>query len=171
MHGSLVGLMDELSCGTEVVDSAFDRGLLAPWADANEKKAGRGGQIRDKHMRPVGDWSKASKRRNRRDSGPRSPAKTLSPAPLPPIGLEPPPAKPAHRHPPIPHFKIPPAQWPIVLQRVAQGESLRQIARSYHTSHEAVRRVLNASRKGLLAGQGEPATLPPEDADEASTKE
>ena len=60
-----------------------------------------------------------------------------------------------HVNPPIPLFKIPPAEWPSVLQRVAQGESLRQIARSYHTSYEAVRRVLNAARKELAASEGE----------------
>ena len=74
-------------------------------------------------------------------------------------------------NPPIPLFKIPPPQWPIVLQRVAQGESLRQIARSFHTSYEAVRRVLNTARKDLLASQGEPAVLPPVDAMEASSQE
>ena len=68
-----------------------------------------------------------------------------------------------HVNPPIPLFKIPPAQWPTVLQRVAQGESLRQIARSYHTSHEAVRRVLHAARKDLLADKGTRSLLPPED--------
>jgi transposase len=52
------------------------------------------------------------------------------------------------------------------LQRVAQGESLRQIAKSYHTSHEAVRRVLNAARKELLVGEGAPSLLPAEDAEE-----
>ncbi|HEU5198657.1 MAG TPA: hypothetical protein VFU32_03405 [Ktedonobacterales bacterium] len=74
--------------------------------------------------------------------------------------------KPAHRHPPIPLFKIPPAQWPIVLQRVAQGESLRQIARSYRTSHEAVRRVLNAARKELLVGEDKQTVLPAEEIEE-----
>ena len=97
--------------------------------------------------------------RNRRDSGPRSPAHTLSSATPLPSGLEPPPAKPPHSNPPIPLFKIPPAQWPIVLQRVAQGESLRQIARSYHTSYEAVRRVLNAARKQLVVGDGDPSAV------------
>ena len=76
-----------------------------------------------------------------------------------------------HVNPPIPLFKIPPAEWPSVLQRVAQGESLRQIARSYHTSYEAVRRVLNASRKGLLASQSDPAGLHPEGAEEEFSKE
>ena len=63
-----------------------------------------------------------------------------------------------HVNPPIPLFKIPPAQWPSVLQRVAQGESLRQIARSYYTSHEAVRRVLHAARKELLGKEKKPST-------------
>ncbi len=52
-----------------------------------------------------------------------------------------------------------------MMQRVAQGESLRQIARSYHASCEAVRRVLNAARKDLLVGQDTRSPLPPEDTD------
>lgn len=40
------------------------------------------------------------------------------------------------------------------LQRVAQGESLCQIARSYHISYEAIRRMLNAARKEWVAGEG-----------------
>ena len=113
-----------------------------------------------------GAWWQADsskQRRSRRESGPRSPAKTLPSAALLPSGREPPPAKPAHRQPPVPLFKIPPAQWPVVLQRVAQGESLRQIARSYDTSYEAVRRVLNAARKELMASQGAPSARHPED--------
>ena len=58
-----------------------------------------------------------------------------------------------------------------MLQRVAQGVSLRQIARSYHTSHEAVRRVLSAARKELLARQREPDALHPVDAEEEFSKE
>lgn len=76
------------------------------------------------------------------------------------------PQKPKHVNPPIHLFKIPPAEWFIFLQRVAQGESLRQIARSYHTSHEAMRRVLSAARKELLVGEGAPSVLPTEDAEE-----
>ena len=110
-------------------------------------------------------------RRNRWESGPRSPASKVHSPALIPSGLEALPAKPPHTNPPIPLFKIPPAQWPIVLQRVAQGESLRQIERRYHTSYEAVRRVLNASRKELLAHSGSPATLHTEDAEEDSAKE
>jgi hypothetical protein len=52
-----------------------------------------------------------------------------------------------------------------VLQRVAQGESLRQIARSYHTSYEAVRRVLNAARSEVLGSEGEPKSPPTYDAE------
>ena len=75
-----------------------------------------------------------------------------------------------HVNPPIPLFKIPRSDWPQVARRVAQGESLRQIARSYHTSYEAVRRVLNAARKELVASQGE-AVLLPEDAKEGFSPE
>ena len=71
-----------------------------------------------------------------------------------------------HVNPPIPLFKIPPAQWPVVLQRVAQGESLRQIARSYRTSHEAVRRVLHAARKELVASEGEPSAVRAEEGEQ-----
>jgi DNA-binding NarL/FixJ family response regulator len=46
-----------------------------------------------------------------------------------------------------------------VLQRVAQGESLRQIAKNYQTSYEAVRRVLNAARKKLGVGEGESSAV------------
>jgi hypothetical protein len=54
------------------------------------------------------------------------------------------PAKPKQVNPLIPLFKIPRSECSLVARRVAQGESLLQIAKSYHTSHEAVRRVLNA---------------------------
>lgn len=78
---------------------------------------------------------------------------------LPSLGIALPLPQKQHVNPPIPLFKIPPAQWSDVLQRVAQGESLRQIAKSYHTSHEAVRRVLNAARKELVASEGEPSAV------------
>ena len=50
-----------------------------------------------------------------------------------------------------------------MVQRVAQGESLRQIARSYHTSYETVRRVLLAARKGLVASESEQSVIYAED--------
>jgi DNA invertase Pin-like site-specific DNA recombinase len=46
-----------------------------------------------------------------------------------------------------PRWKIPPFAWGTVLQRVEQGEPLRQIARAYGVSYEAVRRVLRATRR------------------------
>ena len=78
------------------------------------------------------------------------------------------PTKPKHVNPPILLFKIPHSEWSQVARRVAQGESLRQIERRYQTSYEAVRRVLSAARKELVASQGEPAALPPVGAEEFS---
>ena len=109
----------------------------------------------------------ASWRRNRRASGPRSPTFPMLHTRLHISGVTLPLPPKQHVNPPIPLFKIPPAQWPSVLQQVAQGESLRQIARSYHTSYEAVCRVLSAARKELLVGEGAPSLLPPEDPEEA----
>ena len=43
-------------------------------------------------------------------------------------------------------WKIPPSEWDSVLRR-AEHESLRQIARDYNVSYEAVRRVIRAARK------------------------
>lgn len=55
---------------------------------------------------------------------------------------------PHHSHAgPDPRWKIPPSAWGTVLQRVEQGEPLRQIARDYGVSYEAVRRVLRAARR------------------------
>jgi DNA-directed RNA polymerase specialized sigma24 family protein len=71
-----------------------------------------------------------------------------------------------HVNPPIPLFKIPPAEWSAVLQSVAQGESLRQVARSYHTSYEAVRRVLQAARKELMMSESEQSILHKKDAEQ-----
>jgi uncharacterized protein (DUF433 family) len=46
-----------------------------------------------------------------------------------------------------PRWKIPPSEWGTVLQRVEQGEPLRQVAHEYGVSYEAVRRVLRAARR------------------------
>lgn len=43
-------------------------------------------------------------------------------------------------------WKIPAAEWSRVLQRIEQGETLRQVARDYGVSYEAVRRVVRAAR-------------------------
>lgn len=68
-----------------------------------------------------------------------------------------------HVNPPIPALKIPRSAWHIVVQRAAQGESLRSIARSLDTSYEAVRRVLLAARQELLGAQQEHPPLSDED--------
>jgi Mor family transcriptional regulator len=39
---------------------------------------------------------------------------------------------------------------------VAQGESLRQVARSYRVSYEAIRRILAVARKSQAQGEEEP---------------
>jgi hypothetical protein len=68
-----------------------------------------------------------------------------------------------HVNPPIPPLKIPRSAWHTVVQRAAQGESLRSIARSLDTSYEAVRRVLLAARQEMLGEQQEPPPLSEED--------
>lgn len=45
-----------------------------------------------------------------------------------------------------PRWKIPPSEWSRVLQRIEHGETLRQIAREYSASYEAVRRVVRAAQ-------------------------
>ncbi len=52
-----------------------------------------------------------------------------------------------HFGPDKPQWKIPRSEWPSVLRRVEQGESLRQIAKEYGVSYEAVRRVIQAARR------------------------
>jgi hypothetical protein len=47
-----------------------------------------------------------------------------------------------------PQWKIPSSEWPAVLHRVEEnGEPLRQVARDYEVSYEAVRRVVRAARR------------------------
>jgi hypothetical protein len=65
-----------------------------------------------------------------------------------------PPHKQRRPGPDTPRRGIPPEQWPDVLGRIEQGESLRQVAKSYGVSYETVRRVLQATRK---QGKGEHA--------------
>ena len=49
--------------------------------------------------------------------------------------------------PATPRRGIPRDQWPDVLRRTEQGDSLRHIANSYGVSYETVRRTLKAARK------------------------
>jgi DNA-binding NarL/FixJ family response regulator len=46
-----------------------------------------------------------------------------------------------------PRRGIPSEQWPEVLRRVEQGDTLRQVAHDYGVSHETVRRTVKAARK------------------------
>jgi hypothetical protein len=102
----------------------------------------------------------ASWRRNRRALNPLSPIAAIPLEKLLSGRVSSfPPPKPKQVNPPIPLFKIPRSEWPQVMRRVAQGESLRQIAKSYHTSHEAVRRVVLAARHEALGREFEPVAL------------
>jgi DNA invertase Pin-like site-specific DNA recombinase len=58
-----------------------------------------------------------------------------------------PPRKQRRPGPATPRRGIPHEQWPEVLHRIEQGDSLRQIAKSYGVSYETVRRTLKAARK------------------------
>jgi hypothetical protein len=58
-----------------------------------------------------------------------------------------------HVNPPSPTFRVPCAEWSRIVQRVAQGESLRQVARSYRVSYEAIRRILAAAQRSLVQEQ------------------
>jgi hypothetical protein len=52
-----------------------------------------------------------------------------------------------------PRRGIPPENWPDVLRRIEQGESLRQVAQSYSVSYETIRRVIHAMRRQGREGQ------------------
>ena len=120
---------------------------------------GSADEVDIKHAGPVGRRTQASNQRNRRASGQLSPTFWLLRAKLHISGVSLPLPQKQHVNLSLPLFKISPAQWPTVLQRVAQGESLHQIARSYHTSYEAIRRVLSAARKGQMAVERAPSPL------------
>jgi hypothetical protein len=110
----------------------------------------------DQRLGPGVIWAEASWRRNRRESDSLSPLKWV---PLPALllsSVEMVPPKHPHVNPPPPPFKIPHAEWPRVVQRVAQGESLRQVARSYRVSYEAIRRILVAARRSHEHDEEEP---------------
>jgi Mor family transcriptional regulator len=61
-----------------------------------------------------------------------------------------------HSNPPPQSLKVPRSEWSRVVQRVAQGESLRQVARSYRVSYEAIRRILAAARRNHANREEEP---------------
>ncbi len=93
--------------------------------------------------------------RNRRATGLRSPLAFVPESILIPAEIDGVPVY-IHEHitevqrrpgPANPQWKIPHSEWPSVLRRVEQGETLRQIASRYGVSYEAVRRVVDAARK------------------------
>ncbi len=58
-----------------------------------------------------------------------------------------------HPGPDQPHWKISISEWPTVLRRVEENhEPLRQVAKDYNVSYEAVRRVLRAARNQRKIG-------------------
>ena len=73
-------------------------------------------------------------------------------ADTPPLSVLPP-RKQRRPGPAIPRRGIPRDQWPDVLHRMEQGDSLRQIANSYGVSYETVRRTLKAARKQGMEGR------------------
>lgn len=105
----------------------------------------------------------ASWRRNRRASIHLSPLASVPSALLLAGSITSIPPVAQHVNPPIPPLKIPRSSWHTVVQRAAQGESLRAIAHSLNTSYEAVRRVLLAARQELLGEQEEQPPLSEED--------
>jgi hypothetical protein len=58
-----------------------------------------------------------------------------------------------HPKPGNPHWKIPVAEWPAALRRIEENnEPLRQVAKDYAVSYEAVRRVVRAARQQQKTG-------------------
>ena len=48
-----------------------------------------------------------------------------------------------------PRWKLPPSEWPKIVERVDQGESLQQIAVSYGVTYPVVRKAEKLARLGL----------------------
>ena len=48
-----------------------------------------------------------------------------------------------------PRWKLPPSEWPLIVERVDQGESLREIAASYGVTYPVVRKAEKLARLGL----------------------
>ncbi len=48
-----------------------------------------------------------------------------------------------------PRWKLPPAEWPRIVERVEQGESLREIAASYGVTYPVARKAEKLARLGL----------------------
>jgi hypothetical protein len=88
----------------------------------------------------------------RRPSVPLSPTfgiVTNFPTTSQPIPLYPPSKLRAQRRPgPVkPRYGVPRSEWPSILRRVAQGESLRRVAQDYHVSYQTIHRIVQTGRK------------------------
>lgn len=119
--------------------------------------------ISDQRLGPDVIWAEASNRWNRRVSVHLSPLASVPSTALLAGSISSIPPVAQHVNPPVPPLKIPRSAWHSVVQRAAQGESLRSIARSLDTSYEAVRRVLLAARQELLGESHEQPPLSDED--------
>jgi hypothetical protein len=78
-----------------------------------------------------------------------APVSRADPPPLPVS----PPHNQGRPGPDTPRRGIPLEQWPDVLRRIEQGESLRQVAQSYSVSYETIRRIVRAMRRQATEGQ------------------
>jgi len=52
-----------------------------------------------------------------------------------------------------PRYGVPRSEWLIILRRVEQGESLREIAQDYHVSYQTIHRIVLTGRKQGEEGQ------------------
>jgi DNA invertase Pin-like site-specific DNA recombinase len=76
----------------------------------------------------------------------------VSSADTPPLSVFPPQQQ-RRPGPATPRRGIPLDQWPDVLHRIEQGDTLRQIAKSYGVSYETVRRVVRTARQQGMEGR------------------
>lgn len=95
-------------------------------------------------------------RRNRRESNSLSPLWWVPQSALLLSAVKSIPPKHPHVNPPTPLYKVPRVEWPRIVQRVAQGESLRQVARGNRVPYEAIRRILASARRHQTHSEGNP---------------
>jgi hypothetical protein len=72
-----------------------------------------------------------------------------------PIPLYPPSKLRVQRRPGLvkPRYGVPRSEWPTILRRVEQGESLRRVAQDYHVSYQTIHRIVQTGRKQGEEGQ------------------
>ncbi len=52
-----------------------------------------------------------------------------------------------------PRHGVPRFEWPSILRRVEQGESLRKVALDYHVSYQTIHRIVQTGRRQGEEGQ------------------